>query len=127
MGKRLGKLVDDRLRELGMSARDVSRHSGGLVSHTTVSAARKGLPGKTFEKRTLHALASALTIPPQDLFNAYDEDMKEVKPRSWVLPAEADTLSSAGRKALLAHLEWLLEQERQVARRQVKRGRTANQ
>lgn len=55
MGKRLGKLVYERMQELNLSAREVSRNSGDLVSHTTVSAAARGLPNKTFEVRTLHA------------------------------------------------------------------------
>lgn len=123
MGKRLARLVDARMRELKLSTRDVERKSGGLVSRTSVGDARNG-KNKTFELGTLNAIASGLELSPTELVQAYKQDLADVtRVQAFALPEEAKMLSAAGRRALLAHLEWLLEQERQNTRTRPKRGR----
>lgn len=124
MGRYLGELIDAHMNAKKLSAREVARNSGGLVSYTTISNARSGDPIKKFENRTLLALATALGLPPQDVLDAYEKDAAEMRPSvPRALLAEAELLSAAGRKALRAHLEFLLETERQAARRATKRGR----
>jgi hypothetical protein len=113
MGKQLGKLVRDRLDELNLSARSAAEKTGGLISHVTLQDAANGTQRKMGTK-TLTALAAAVQLPVKKVQDAHDADLQEYLNQPLILPAKAAALSDAGRQALVAHMEWLLEQERRM-------------
>ncbi len=115
MGKQLGKLVRGRLEELDLSARQASeKTTGRKISHATITDAANGME-RRFSELTINALAHAIRLDPDVVRAAHDADIDEADHRPLILPARSGALSKAGREALLAHMEWLLEAERKLA------------
>jgi transcriptional regulator with XRE-family HTH domain len=62
---------------------------------------------------TLEPIALALGIP----LEVAERAEMESRSAGWVLPPRAQKLSPAGRRALVAHCDWLLEQEQRYRKR----------
>lgn len=111
---KLGELISEAMDAQGLSVRQVEAKAGGLIKFTTVNKIRRGeiaFPGDAM----LAALAGALGIPLEKLRAARADDA--VLDGRLTLPARASDLSPAGKKALLAHLDFLLEQEKDRKRK----------
>lgn len=96
-------LLRERMDARGWSMRQLARESGipiATVSYTLRHA------GRTIPEQTWLPLAEALDIPLRAARRAADADAPV-----WQLPARANRLSPAGRRALLAHLDFLLDLE----------------
>jgi transcriptional regulator with XRE-family HTH domain len=111
----LGRLIADRLNELGLSYRSAADRSGGAVSHATLNALvlGRGNVSRRLNDRTLVGIATALDLPLSDVRAAAGVTADE--PMEFVLPPAAARLSSRGRAAILAMLAALLEAEERAA------------
>lgn len=67
--------------------------------------------GNTVPAETLEPIAEALGLP----WDAVERAEMASRSATWELPPRAQKLSAAGRRALVAYMDWMIEQE-QVAR-----------
>jgi len=106
----LQKLVADRLAELDLSYRRAAARSGGLVSHATLNQlvlGRETVTGKSH--KTLQGIALAIDLPLSVVAEAAGQTPKE--PTEFRLPKKANKLSPKQRRAILAMVNALLDEQ----------------
>jgi hypothetical protein len=103
------ELIIDRCEKLGFSFRDAAKKSGGLVSHGTFGAFSRGMMPTRVHERTIQGIAKALDVPEQRVRIAVALSLAPSHSQR-LLPARAATLSPAMHRALIAHMDYLLEQ-----------------
>lgn len=108
----LQKLVTDRLAELNRSYRQAAEESNGLVSHATINHIALGRTSwQRLPDKTLRGLALALDVPYSRVKTAWDES-KNVPETTFILPKSAEQLTPKQRKAVLAFVSALLEENK---------------
>lgn len=108
----LQELIVTRMAELDLSFRGASARSGGLVSHGTLNAITLGRHSGHFDDETLRGIALALDLPQSKVREAAGMDPRT--PTEFRLPKKANRLSPSERKAILAMVDALLDDQRRA-------------
>lgn len=106
----LQRLVDDRLRELGRSAREAARiaeAAGVPVSHATVAHIASGTHHGKVSDRVIEALAAGLEIPATRLAEAAGRSGYQ-PPTEFVIPDKYKRLRPEMRQVVFDQLDALL-------------------
>ena len=108
----LQKLVIDRMAELNLSFRAAADRAGGLVTHGTINNITQGRShGSGISDRTIRGLALALDLPYSQDEKAWHETQGITDAPVFKLPKKADKLTPVQRKAVLAYINALLDQQ----------------
>lgn len=100
----LPELVAARRRELGLSYRDVSAGSGGLVSYSRVATIEAGEVSEISD-RVLEGLAAGLDLSLSRVRRAAGVPVRD---RPFEIPARANRLNARERRLVLALIDTLL-------------------
>ena len=107
----LQKLVGDRLADLNLSYRAAAARSNGLISHSSLNFVAKGqMRAETLGPRLIRGLALSLDVPVSEVEAAVKQS-GGTHVVEFRLPKKADKLTPKQRKAVLAFVNALLENE----------------
>lgn len=106
----LPELIKNRMAELELSYRDLARAAGGLVSHGTIHAIASGRHAGHYDDKTLQGIALAINLPQSKVREAAGMDPRT--PTEFRLPKKANRLTASERKAILAMVDALLDDQR---------------
>lgn len=106
----LTKLLRTAMERKGWTQRDLAAESGIPLSTVQWTLAGKG---NSVPWDTLEPIALALDLP----LDRVERAELESRSASWELPPRAQRLSPAGRRALVGHLDLLLELEQRYRKR----------
>ncbi|MGL4172633.1 MAG: hypothetical protein ACRCTR_00955 [Actinomycetota bacterium] len=106
----LQELIDRRFSQLGdrgkpLSIRAAAARSGGQVSHETLRLLKAGRHSGSISRHTAEGLAQALDVPLTTILKLAGQRIPQ---GAFVLPQEADTLTSTEREAVLAVVNAIL-------------------
>lgn len=106
----LQRLVKARLKQLGLSYREAARRSDGMASHATFYQLATGQHRGRVSDRTIKGLALALELSVREVRDAAGLGDEE-SPPEFRLPKRASRLTPKQRRAIVAMVDALLDEQ----------------